>query len=204
MRRGAHARELLHQVLVDVQPPGGVEDDDVLTGGLRRLDAVLHDLDRILGVLAVDGDLDLAAELLELVDRRGTLQVGGDERGLLARLPEQQRELRGRRRLARALEAGHQDHGRRLPEGEARVAGAHQRGQLLVHDLHDLLAGVEALQDVLAARTLLDLRDEVLDDLEVDVGLEQREADLAHRLRDLLVVEPALAAEVAEGVLKLV
>ena len=73
-----------------------------------------------------------------------------------------------------------------------------------MHDLHDLLAGVEALQDVLAARALLDLRDEVLDDLEVDVGLEQREADLAHRLRDLLVVEPTLAAEVAEGVLKLV
>ena len=71
-------------------------------------------------------------------------------------------------------------------------------------DLHDLLARVEALQDVLAARALLDLGDEVLDDLEVDVGFEQREPDLAHRLRDLLVVEPALAAEVAEGVLELV
>ena len=187
-----------------MQPPGGVEDDDVLTGGLRRLDAVLHDLDRILRVLAVDGDLDLSAELLELVDRRGPLQVGGDERGLLPGLPEQKRELGGRRRLARALEAGHQDHGRRLPEREARVAGAHQRGQLLVHDLHDLLAGVEPLQHVLAARALLDLGDEVLDDLEVDVGLEQRETDLAHGLRDLLVVEPALAAEVAERVLELV
>jgi hypothetical protein len=73
-----------------------------------------------------------------------------------------------------------------------------------VHDLHDLLAGVQAFQDVLAARPLLDLRNEILDDLEVDVGLQQREADLAHRLRDLLVVEPALAAEVAECVLKLV
>ena len=71
-------------------------------------------------------------------------------------------------------------------------------------DLHDLLAGVEALQDVLAGRALAHLRDEVLDDLEVDVGLEQREPDLAHRLRDRLLVEPALAAEVAEGVLELV
>ena len=77
-------------------------------------------------------------------------------------------------------------------------------GQLLVDDLHDLLAGVEALQDVLAGRALADLRDEVLDDLEVDVGLEQREPDLAHRLRDRLLVEAALAAEVAEGVLELV
>jgi hypothetical protein len=161
-------------------------------------------LDRVGRVGAVNGDADLGAELLELVDRRGTLQVGGDERGLLAGLPEQECELGRRCRLARALEAGHQDHGRRLPEGEARVAGAHQRRQLLVDDLHDLLAGVEPLQDVLAARTLLDLGDKVLDDLEVDVGLEQREADLAHGLRDLLVVETALPAEVAEGVLKLV
>ena len=41
--------------------------------------------------------------------------------------------------------------------------------------------------------------DEVLDDLEVDVGLEQREADLAHRLVDGVLVEPLGAAEVAQG-----
>ncbi len=42
----------------------------------------------------------------------------------------------------------------------------------------------------------------VLDDLEVDVGLEQREADLAHRLVDVLVGQLAVATEVAEDVLK--
>ena len=91
-----------------------------------------------------------------------------------------------------------------FPKARRESPRAHQRGQLLVHDLHHLLARVESLQDLLAARALPDLRDEVLDDLEVDVGLEQRKADLAHGLRDLLVVEPALAAEVAEGVLELV
>ena len=65
--------------------------------------------------------------------------------------------------------------------------------------------GVEALQHVLRrARAPCTPRDEVLDDLEVDVGLEQREADLAHRLRDRLLVEAAAAAEVAEGRLELV
>ena len=196
--------ELLHQRLVDLQPARGVDDDDVVAGLARGVEAVLHDLDRILRVAAVDGDLDLAAELLELVDRGRALQVGGDQRGLLPVLAQEQRQLGGRRRLARALEARHQDHGRRLPEREPGVAGAHQGRQLLVDDLHDLLAGVEALQDVLAGRALAHLRDEVLDDLEVDVGLEQREPDLAHRLRDRLLVEAALAAEVAEGVLELV
>jgi hypothetical protein len=40
--------------------------------------------------------------------------------------------------------------------------------------------------------------DELLDDAEVDVGLEQGEPDLAHRARDRLVVEHAAPAQVAE------
>ena len=43
-----------------------------------------------------------------------------------------------------------------------------------------------------------------LRDLEVDVGFEEREADLAHRLRDGLLVQAAAAAEVAERALELV
>jgi hypothetical protein len=69
-------------------------------------------------VLAVDGDLDLLAELLELVDRGRALEVGGDHGRLLALLAQKQRELRGCGRLARALEAGEQDHRRRAAERE--------------------------------------------------------------------------------------
>ena len=69
-------------------------------------------------------------------------------------------------------------------------------------DLDDLLARLEALQHLLPERPLADRRDELLDDLEVDVGLEQREADLARRARDGFLVEPRASAEVAEGVLE--
>jgi hypothetical protein len=55
-----------------------------------------------------------------------------------------------------------------------------------------------------SGRALAHLGDELLHDLEVDVRLEQREPDLAHGLRDRLLVEAALAAEVAKGVLELV
>ncbi len=65
-------------------------------------------------------------------------------------------------------------------------------------DLHDLLARREALQHLLAERALAHAGDEVADDLEVDVGLEEREPDLAHRTRDRLLVERAALAEVAE------
>jgi hypothetical protein len=58
-----------------------------------------------------------------------------------------------------------------------------------VDDLHDLLARREALRHLLTEGALLDGGCEVLDDGEVDVCLEQREADLAHGLRDRLLVQ---------------
>ena len=90
----AHAGELVHQLLVDVQAAGGVEDDRVAAVGLRARQAVTHRRDGIAPFLAVDRHLDLATELLELLDRRRALQVGGDERRLLAVLAQEQRELR--------------------------------------------------------------------------------------------------------------
>jgi hypothetical protein len=71
-----------------------------------------------------------------------------------------------------------------------------------VDDLDDLLARLQALQDLLAERALPHLRDELLDDLEVDVGLEERETDLAHRTRDRVVVELSASAQVAESALE--
>jgi len=68
-----------------------------------------------------------------------------------------------------------------------------------VDDLHDLLAGGEALQHVGAEGALLHRRDELAHDAEVDVGLEQRQADLAHRPVDVVLAQPALAAEAVEG-----
>ncbi len=73
-----------------------------------------------------------------------------------------------------------------------------------MHDLHDLLTRRDALQDLLAQCALAHLCDELLDDLEVDIGLEQREPDLAHRTRDRLFVELSTSAQVAESALEAV
>src|SRR5262249_11002920 len=62
----------------------------------------------------------------------------------------------------------------------------------------------EALCHLLADGALAHARHEVPHDLEVDIGLEQREPDLAHRARDRLLVEPALPAQAAEGASELV
>ena len=116
-----------------------------------------------------------------------------------------ERELRRRGRLARALEAGEQDHRRRpARERELRAPLPHQLGQLLVDDLHDLLAGRQALQHLGAERACLHAHEELLDDLEVDVGLEQREADLAQRLVEILLGEDPAVAQARENALELV
>ena len=56
-----------------------------------------------------------------------------------------------------------------------------------------------SLDDLRADGALPDAGDEVLDDLVVDVGLEQRETDLAHRDVDILLGDPAMAGQPAEG-----
>ena len=147
--------------------------------------------------------VDLLAELLQLVDRGGALEVGGDEERLPSLLAQVERELRRGGRLPRPLETRHQ-HDRRRARRERDPGGArpHQFRELVVDDLHDLLRGRNRLRDLLALGALLDVRDEVLDDLEVHVRLEQGEADLAHRLGDRLLVEAALLAEVAEDALE--
>ena len=74
--------------------------------------------------------------------------------------------------------------------------------ELVVDDLHDLLAGRHALADVLPERALAHVRDERLDDIEVDVGLEQREPHLAHCARKRFLVDDPAPADVAERALE--
>ena len=85
--------------------------------------------------------------------------------------------------------------------GEAQPPGlaAEDRDELLVDDLDDLLGRVQRLGDLRAAGPLLDRVDEVPDHRQRDVGLEQRDPDLARGGVDVGLGEPALAAEVLEG-----
>ena len=60
-------------------------------------------------------------------------------------------------------------------------------------------SGVSDAQHFLAERLVLDVLDEVADDPDIDVGFEQREPDLAQRLFDIALADPALALEFFEN-----
>ncbi len=79
---------------------------------------------------------------------------------------------------------------------------AHERDELLVDDLHDLLGRREALHDLGAQGALLHVAHELAHDLEVDVGFEQRQADLAHGLVDVGLAQLAVTAQLAEDALQ--
>ena len=80
----------------------------------------------------------------------------------------------------------------------------HQGDQFVVNDLDHLLARGQALQDLGSDSTLPDLFYEILDDLEVDVGLKQGKPHFAERLLDVLLGHDTLTAELLENLFQLV
>ena len=192
------SRQLVHQLLVDVQAAGRVDDQHV---------AVLLD-----GLLARPlGDLDRRRSR-PAASRRGPWP--GRRASRAARPPPAAAGRRRPRRrpcsacpgawrasrmavvLPEPWRPAHQDH-RGAARGEDQVAAgaAHQRGELVVDRLDHRLARVERLRDLLAGEALLERGGEVLDDLEVDVGLEQREPHLAEGLVHVVLGELARANE---------
>ena len=79
---------------------------------------------------------------------------------------------------------------------------AEERDHLVADDLDDLLRRRQAAEHVLPQRPIPHAVDERLDDLEIDVGFEQRETDLAERGLHVLRRQPCLAPQGLEDVLK--
>src|SRR5262249_24757025 len=82
--------------------------------------------------------------------------------------------------------------------GEPVARAPEQLDQFVAHDLDDMLARRERREHVLPDGLCADALDEALDDLEVDVGLEQRHAHLTERFLDVLFRQAAEAAEPVE------
>ena len=68
-----------------------------------------------------------------------------------------------------------------------------------MNDLDDLLARLDAVEHFLAQRLLLDIRDKLLDNLVVNVGLEQRPPDLLEAVLHVLLGQFSLTANILEG-----
>ncbi len=143
------------------------------------------------------------AEGRELLDRGRPVQIAGDEQRGASLLFQVGGELGGGGCLAGAVQADHED-ARGLVEIERAGVAAEERGQLVMENLHDLLAGRDTAQDFFAQRLVFHLGDELFRHLVIDVGLEEREAHLAHGVGDVHLRDRAVAAEILEDVLQFI
>ena len=215
---------LFHQLFVDGQTAGGIQDDHVEAALAALVQGAFGDGDRRLTRHdGQRGDLGLFAQNGKLMLRGRTLHVQRGHQHLFALgLLQAQRDLGRGGGLARALQADHQNgHRRRGVQvqdlGRPTVAalfsiggvgvlglGPQASGQHLdqgvMDDLDDHLPGGDGLDDLLPDRAVLDGGDELLDHRQGDVGLQQGDTHLAHGLVDVVLRDAALAAQLLQHI----
>ena len=193
--------QLFHHLVVNVEPARRIHKDDLVSaapGILDRLNADPDGIGRSPGVM--DSGADLLTENTQLFHCRRAVDVRGYQINLPVLAADQPGQLDGRGRLAAALETDQHD-GRGNAAAEAQLAAGppHEFDKTVVHDFHDLLAGRNAVQHLLPHRPDTHVLDEVLDDLEIHIGLEQGHADLPERPLNILLVQPAFSLQLLEN-----
>jgi len=190
-------RDLLHHRLIDGQTARRIDDHDIAALLAGVFDRVLRDLHGVrVSLFGVDLHADLTAQHLQLVDSGRTVDVAGDEQHMAPLLLfEEGGQLAREGRLARTLQTGDQDDGRSAFQADVGGRAAHELRQLVAHDLGHHLPRLDSRQHVLPQRFLLHLVGERLGDLVVDVGVDQRAADLFERLGDVDLCDAAFAFE---------
>ena len=201
--------QFLHQLIVNVETTSRIQDHHVIAlivAARHPLHAGPHHIRpcRAGAVRTMHRHLEVGSQAGQLVAGRGAARVGRYQEDAFALLFEHPRELAAGRRLAGALYAHHHDHGgRNRREAEAGLLPAHQVAQFVPHEFHDLVARGQAFQHVLAGRLLTHPVDEVFDDPEMHVRLEQSQADLLQRLRDVLFGQDPVATEFFQNLFEL-
>ena len=201
---GRDVPDLLHEIGVNGQAARGVDDADVTAEAAGLLQAGPGAGHRV-GGLAEDGHPGLLPEHPQLFHGGGPLQVGADEERVATLLLPPQGELGGGGGLAGALQAGHEDDRRRPRRvAELECLAAEHPDQLLVHGADDLLARGQALGERLGADPEPDAVAEASGDGQLDVGLQERGADLLERLVEVRVADAPLAAQAGRDALQAV
>ncbi len=196
------ALDLLHHVGVDVQAPGGIDDQHIHVLPAGRIECRLGNGERILvGLAGKEGHVHFAGQGAQLLDGRRAIHIAtGDHDRFLAPLLEPACQLRRTGGLARALQAGHQHHRRWLYIELQFVVGlAHDVHQLIMNHFHQGLARGQALQHLMTDRPLPHPFDEFLHHRQGDIRLQQRHAHFPQGVLDIVFAQPPLPTQVLEG-----
>ena len=153
MHRFLDVGNLIHHLLINGQTTSGIDDDDILALTLSVLDGVLRNLYWILVTfLAIDFNLNLLTQHLQLLDSSRTIHVASHQQHLLATFTLQIRSQLGR-------ESG-----------------------LVVHNLNHHLARFHRSENLLAEGFFLNVIGDILGNLIADVGIQKGATDFLHRI----------------------
>jgi hypothetical protein len=190
---------LAHHVFVERGAAGGVEQHHVVAAELGRLPA------RVLRSAPASGRPRSGSVGMsrsrpqhgQLLHRRRAVDVErGHQHLALVALGHAAGELGGGRGFAGALQTDHHDrHRRHGIEVDGLAVGTERGDQFVMDDLDHHLAGRDRLDDGGADRLLADAIGEISDNLERDVGFQQRAAHLAHRGIDVALGQRAAARQ---------
>ena len=198
------ADELLHQRLVNLQPPGCVKNQNVAAVGSGKIQSFAGDFLNVrLAALQENRNFNLFAERFQLIHCRRAINVRCHEQRLATLLLEQPRELAAGGRFAGTVQSDHQNGTWIRIELQRCILRAEQIHEFFVDDFDDLLSGLDALDDFGADGLGFDALDEVAGDLEIHVGFQQRHADFAQGIADVGLGDLAEPAQIAEGILEL-
>ena len=144
----ANPTQFIHQLRVDGQAAGCVDDDDVVQGALgmsTRLAGHLHRITNPIPRLrGEDGNVRPLPHHAQLIHGVGTLQVRGHQQRRVTVGLQVSGEFARKRRLARTLQAGEQNEGRpRLGELQRPGLTAENVDEFFMNDLDDLLPRIE-------------------------------------------------------------
>ena len=181
------SRNLLHHLLIDGKTAGSINDDHIVAELACPGNSVLRFLDGVgLGFLGIDLRIDLVAEDTQLLDSRRTIDIAGSHHHALAFLGlEIVRQFGSKSGLTRTLETRHKNHGRRTFEVDVGSLAAHQFREFVVGNLDHQLPRAHGGNHVLPKGFFLHLVGKLLRRLVVDIGFEQRLADVLDGLRDI-------------------
>ena len=181
-----------------MRAPRRVEDDDVVAKALGLPNGLGGDLLDWPGARMETHLLPLG-ERAQLLHRGRASQVQSRHKRAMAVPPGEQREFDGGGGLAGALEAGQHHDGGRTSVAKALRVATEQLDELIVDRLNHLLWSGQPVRNLGAREPFTYTLDELFDHPEVDIGLEQRQANLAKPRLHVLRAEDTAPRDLLQG-----
>ena len=200
----AQTDEFLHERFVDLHAAGGVEDERVAVVRAGEVKRFTSDFQYVrFAALDEDWNLQFLAERFELIHRGGPINIRRDQQRRASLFFQQPGKFAAGGGFAGAVQADHHQARGIAAQLQACILRTEQLDQFVVDEFDDLLAGLDALDDLLADRLLLDAINEIARHFEIHVGVQQRQADFTQRIGDVGVGNPAESAQIFENILEL-